>query len=324
MTQLDLFHGPHLPLMRCLAALDEGDLRRAGEALAGAEPGSRAAADRERLAAIDAALSRSVDGGPLPPEQVHAAFAAALTEGAARCGPGEIPPESWFRSYARHIAAALETAAGARFRGWCALHFALAGGDSAGALRSGLRLVSRCDEGWAWLETARVAWAVGEAERAARWVIFACLKDDGGVDPAPPRIATVAASALNPPPGALPRLPRAVEDLWAEVEALDLPGPASAWVPAVGIIDGTFPPSLLGWSTDLAGSGFDPAEPSPGGEPEPRTFLRALVAARRARSAAAGTGYGHAELSARVEMKRLAPSLLARYLARLSGGPPRS
>ena len=98
------------------------------------------------------------------------------------------------------------------------------------------------------------------------------------------------------------------------------------WVPAVGMIDGVFGPSLLGWSVDLHGSGFNPTDSPPSGEPAPRTFLRALVAARQARAAmppAARTGYGEAELTARLRMKRLAPQLLARYLARLGRGPAR-
>jgi hypothetical protein len=155
-------------------------------------------------------------------------------------------------------------------------------------------------------------------------VVFACLKDGAALESAPPSIAPATAHELDPPPGALPRLAPTIGDLWDEVEALDLPGPASAWVPAVGIIDGVFSPSLLGWSVDLEGSGFNPTGPAPAEESTPRAFVRALLAARQARAvtpAPARTGCGEAELSARLRMNRLAPRLLGRYLARLGGRP---
>ena len=85
MTQLELFHGPHLPLMRCLAALEAGDVGRAREALAAAEPGSPMATDRQRLAAIEARLARAVVGGSCSPQEVHVAFEAALGVRALPC-----------------------------------------------------------------------------------------------------------------------------------------------------------------------------------------------------------------------------------------------
>lgn len=304
MTQLELFSGPHLPLMGCLAALEAGDVRGAREALAGVE-----SVDRDRLAAIEARLSAATAAS-----EIHAAFEAALAG-----APGQIPEESWFRLYARLVAPSLEAEPVSRLRGWSGLHFRWTAGDGPEALRDAQRLVSASREGWAWLEAARIAWAVGEEARAARWLVVACMKDQEGLEPQPPRIAPAATRLLDPPAGAVPRLPQAVEDLWGEVEALDLPGPPSAWVPALGIIDGLFSPSLLGWSADLKDSGFDPAGAPPSGERPPRAFLRALLAARQARAAAPGTPtrHGEAELAARRAMKAVAPTLLARYLARL-------
>ncbi len=319
--QIELFRGPHLPLIRCLAALEEGDVRGAREALADLDSDSRATADRTRLGLIEARVPALGAGLTISPEEVHAAFAAAL-EPQAPSNPGAIPTEAWFRLYARHVAATLETGASACFRNWYGLHFELAAGRSDAALRRGQRLLATCDEGWAALEAARAAWVAGEEGRAARLVLVACLKLDGDVSPAPPRISTARTPALNPPPGLLPRLPRRIEDLWDHAEALGLPPPASAWVPAVGIIDGIFSQPLLGWSVELEGSGFDPAGPVPADEQGPRAFLRALLAARQARALAPGTGgagYGEAELAARLRMKRIAPELLARYLARLGG-----
>jgi hypothetical protein len=303
-SQLELFSGPHVPMARCLAALETGDVRGAREALGGVE-----SADRDRLAALETRLAASMPAG-----DVHAAFEAALAPPS-----GEIPSATWFRCYARVIAASLDALPGGRFRGWPAAHFRLAAGDAPAALLSAQRLVMACREGWAGLEAARVAWAAGAPGRAGRWLVVACLADDDRLGPAPPWLLAADAAALNPAAGVLPRLPAPVEDLWGEVEALDLPGRPSAWVPAVGIIDGVFSPSLLGWSADLRDSGFDPAAAPPTGEPPSRAFLRALLQARAARAAASGAsaGVGEAELAARRAMKRLAPRLLARYLARL-------
>ncbi len=292
-------------MMRCLASLEGGDVQAACEALGGV-----ASADRDRLAALAARLPAARAA-----REVHAAFEAALS----RPGPGDIPTETWFRFYARRVAASLDAGPVSRFRGWPAAHFHLVAGDAAAALRSAQRQVAASRDGWVGLEAARVAWAAGAPGRAARWLMVACLTDDDRLAPAPPRLAAADATALNPAPAVLPRLPAPVEDLWGEVDALDLPGPPSAWVPAVGIIDGVFSPSLLGWSADLRDSGFDPAAAPPAGEPPSRAFLRALLEARAARAAASGTpaGYGESELAARRAMRRLAPALLARYLARL-------
>ncbi len=158
MTQLELFSGPHLPVMRCLAALDAGDLRGACEALGGVE-----SADRDRLATLEARLAAATAA-----REVHAAFEAALVG-----PPAQVPAESWFRLYARRLAASLRPEPAARLRGWAGLHFRLAAGDGPEALGDAQRLVGACRRGWAWLEAARIAWAVGEAERAARWLVVA-------------------------------------------------------------------------------------------------------------------------------------------------------
>lgn len=315
--QLELFRGAHLPIMRCLAALEAGDLREARAALDPAMSDRGVARDRDRLAALESRLSANSPGAP-PPEAVHAAFEAAVPPGDA----GAIPADSWFRLYARHLAAALEVEAGRRFRGWCALHFLLAASRSDAALRSAPRLLSGCGQAWAWLEAARAAAAAGDLDRARRWVLVACLRAEEALEPAPPALAHSGVVGLDPPPGVLPRLPPAIEALWEAVEGLDLPGPASAWVPAVGITDGVFAPPLLGWSIELADAGFDPVGATPAEEPAPRAFVRALLAARRARAAmppSPPAGCGPAELAARLDMKRLAPRLLVRYLARLGG-----
>jgi hypothetical protein len=315
--QLELFQGPHVPLIRCLTALEEGDVRGAREAL-GALDSDAATADRTRLAHIEARLPMTRRA-----EEIHATFEAALAPGGV---PGEIASNAWFKLYARQLAAALDTDPAIRFRGWCALHFELATGRTEAARRSGQRLVSGCDAAWATLEAARVAFAAGEAARGTRLVVIACLREGGALDPDPPRIDPVLSPALNPPPGALPRFPRSIEDLWDGVESLQLPGPASAWVPAAGVIQGTFSPSLLGWSVDLEESGFDPAGPEPAGEAPARGFLRALLAARHARATGASAGptsCGEVELAARRRMRAIAPALLALYLARLGDGPAR-
>jgi len=67
-SQLELFSGPHLPMMRCLASLEGGDVQAACEALGGV-----ASADRDRLAALAARLPAARAA-----REVHAAFEAAL------------------------------------------------------------------------------------------------------------------------------------------------------------------------------------------------------------------------------------------------------
>ena len=64
---------------------------------------------------------------------------------------------------------------------------------------------------------------------------------------------------------------------------------------------------------------FDLDRPAPPDEPSPRSFLRALVAAReaRARETQAPGRCGSLELRARAAMKRASPALFERYLAAL-------
>jgi hypothetical protein len=309
--QLELFHGPHVPLLAALAALERGHLGAAREALGSTEdPAARV--DAERLAAIDAA--------PSSVEQVHAQFESALAE---RIGaPSAIGQPTWWRLYAGQVATALASDPSRRFRGWCGIHYALATGT--GRPDAG-PLVASSRAPWAWLEASRAAWAAGEPERARRWLAVACLRDDQGIAPDPPPIAPSLLPPLNPPADALPRLPTEIEDLWTEAADLNLPGPPSSWVPVLLIIDGKLSASLLGWNAELAGSGFDPAGTAPPEEPAPRAFLRALLRAREARSADLSSGpgrYGATEVAARQRMRQVAPALLERYLTRLGGGTP--
>ncbi|MGH7266953.1 MAG: hypothetical protein ACREMB_19195 [Candidatus Rokuibacteriota bacterium] len=313
--QLELFVGAHVPLTRCLAALEDGDLNAAQQALAGATPSPGAAVDRGRLAAIEASAPRIGDAGSIPAAEVHQVFEAALTADDLPSTAGAIPVESWFRLYARYIAAALDAGTVTRFRGWYAVDFLLGAADFDAALRSAGHLIRTSPEGPGWLEAARAVGVAGDRQRAKSWLTQACLDCHDPLDPAPPRIDPSGIAALDPPRDALPRFPTNVEDLWTEVEELGLPGPASCWVPSVGIIDGVLDPSL-----------FDQDAHPPGRCEAPRAFFRALLAALDARSRAPLPLIqpGDAEKVHRDVMKRLAPGLLARYLARLEGVRVRS
>ncbi|MEE9280617.1 MAG: hypothetical protein V3V67_10625 [Myxococcota bacterium] len=318
MRQLELFRGEHLALARCRTALECGDLRAARKALASSSQGSREAPDARRLAELDKRLALLGEGSA-DASNLHEAFESVL-EAPAEPEPGGLDTSDWFRLYASSLARALEPVPEERYRGWCGLHFALAAGRPAEALRCAERLTSAGADGWAWLEAARAAAAVEDAGRARRWTLVACLTGEVPLDPDPPPIAPVRTALLNPPPHALPRLPPALEELWAEAEELDLPQPVSTWIPVLGSLDGTLPASLLREPDVVQGSGFDPAAAAPEGEPAPRKFLRALLAARRARerdpAAQRGT-CGEQELHQRVAMRRLAPPLFERYLARV-------
>jgi hypothetical protein len=121
----------------------------------------------------------------------------------------------------------------------------------------------------------------------------------------------------------LPRLPVELEELWTEAAWLEVAAPASAWVPALGVLAGLFPPAWLRSAEVREASGFDVEASEPPGEPAARGFLRALLAAReaRAREGASRAGAcGEAELRARARMRALAPELLARYLEGVAGG----
>jgi hypothetical protein len=299
-------------------ALHEADLASARAALADVEPAGPLALDRDRLTALHARLPSLEDSRAADPVALHAAFEAVLT--GCEFPEGGVSPEDWFQLYGRYIATAMERVPDREFRGWFAVHFWLGLGSPPDALRAARHLVIALPAGRAWVEAARAAHAAGEGEPGTRWLLVSCVASPSGLDPRPPRLVDAETTALNRPPLRLPELPERIRALWEEVEGLELPGPASAWVPALGIINGAFSPSLLGWKADLRAAGFDSdGDPSPA-EPPPHAFLRALIAALRARSVAAGHGgaaYPAGELDARRVMRRLAPELLERYLKRL-------
>ncbi len=316
--QLSLFDEPHRSRERCARALHQGDLGSARAALEDIAPPNPLALERDRLTALHERLPRLDEASAVDPAELHAAFETVL----ARCDPqaGGVSADDWFQLYGRYIAAALERFAEREFRGWYAVDFWLGLGRAPEALRAAYRLVTAVPAGQAWVEAARAAYTAGEGDPGTRWLLVSCVATSSGLDPRPPRLEEAAAPVLNRPPLGLPEFPRRILALWEEVDALELPGSASAWVPALGIIDGVFSPSILGWTADLAGAGFDPEGDSPPGEPPARAFLRALLAARQARASAAAAGvigYPADEIDARRHMRRLAPGLLERYLRRL-------
>ena len=319
MSQLELFEGEHLAIAKCREALRRGDLRCARGAFRRAVPESPEGEDVKRLTEIEKLLVLGSGWIAAQPDTVHAAFEAMLGQQGG-IGPGRLESSDWFRLYGFGMSRALSRSPEQRFRGWCALHFALAAELPVEALRHGERLVSVCREGWAWLEAARAAVAAQDEDRARRWMLVACLTAQGPLDPEPPPILPARTAALNPATEFLPRFPRELADLWSTVEELEVPPPASAWLPVVGILDGALGPSLLVAPDVLEHTGFNPYGEPPTREAAPRAFVRALLAARRAREAdpatRAGT-CGDRELAQRVEMRALAPVLFDRYLARL-------
>ena len=68
--QLDLFSGEHVPLLRCHAALDRGDLRDARAALAEVADRAPEPAFSLGLATLEARLGRSEGAGD-PAEATH-------------------------------------------------------------------------------------------------------------------------------------------------------------------------------------------------------------------------------------------------------------
>jgi hypothetical protein len=318
-VQLDLFQGDHIPLTRCRAALARGELA-AGRAILASFPGDGPeAADAARLAALEEGLAGATRD-PAAPELVHDAFERALG-GVAK--PGVLAGASWFQVYAGCLAQALGGAWEASFRGWRRLHFLLAARGVAEALREAERLAaSPAAPPGAWLEAARAAFAAGEEALGLRLVVEACLRAEGALEPDPPPLAPSPLAALNALPGILPRLPAAIEDLFSDAGELGLPGGTAAWVPALGALSGSFSTALLGRFCDPPES--NAPSPAPAGEPAPRAFLRALLAARRAREALPATSIcSDDELRARARMRAAAPPLLARYLASLgSPGAP--
>jgi hypothetical protein len=350
-VQLELFQGDHLPLLRAHAALDTGDLRRAHEALASVGP--EAARTVERLVALEALVLHSHESPSIPPHHVHALFDEAFATGAPRAQDARgstVGPSEWFRLYAAHLAAALTPTPSRRFRGWCALHFELAARRPLAAFALAERLLatvpieraaadraastdqapladSTPPGGWVWLEAARAAHAAGHAERSRRWTLVACLASDDPLQPAPPMLEPTGRSELNAQESLLPRLPNALEDLWTDAFVLGLAEPASAWVPCLGVLDGVFPLVDLRSAEVAHGAHFDLERPAMPHESYPRSFLRALVAAREIRgwkTRAAGERVvdrcGALELRARAAMKCAAPILFERYMQSLGLG----
>jgi hypothetical protein len=323
--QLNLFEGDHIPMTRCLSALASGDVSAARVALRGVPPGSDEAVDAARLGLLEAGLAGCAQAAPTP-VSVHAAFARALAVGgrdprpiASRIGAG-----AWFRLYAARMIDALSGTPEMSFRGWRALHFAVAAGLSEQAQQQVDRLTRAPHaDGQAILEVARATAFLGAPDRARQLVFAACLSEGGDLDPAPPRLDLDGVEALNAPSDALPRLPDELETLFDEVEDLALPAPSSAWVPALGMIEALFPSDPGLWPDAYERAGFDPSGSSPPDESGPRAFLRALLAARWARreTRSGGGVCSEAELRARAAMRETAPALFARYLEWVRGVP---
>ena len=317
LMQLDLFTGDHLPMLRCHAALEGGDLPGARAALARAADCAGNGSVVERMAALEEKLPPLRGEAIAPAEAVNEAFENALA-GAAMQSGDPIQPSDWFRLYAAHMAAALGSAPERRLRGWCALHYEVAASRPQLALRAALQLTSRCAEAWAWLEGARAAHAAGEEHLARRWVLVACLVAREELSLDPPPLAPASVALLDGPGSILPALPAQLEELWSEAGCLELPGPASAWVPCIGVLDGEFAMDLLRSAEVREAAGFDPSASARPGEPASWVFLRALVAARGARSRTPALGRcSEAELRARAAMRQVAPALLSRYLGGL-------
>jgi hypothetical protein len=314
--QLPLFHGPHIPLTRLHAAIERGDLRVAREAFVSTYA-AEGEAHAERLSILERLLLRSADASP---EEVHAVFVETL-EAKPRMARDPIPPSHWFRLYAAHMARALVPATERSFRGWCGLHFELAAGRPRAALDAASGLVAGAPSPWSWLEAARAAYASGESALGRRWILLACLSSREALLPDPPGLAPVDAEPLDAPAFALPELPRAIVELWRDASDLELPSPASGWVPVIGLIDGHFALSDLHAPEIARARGLDDEAVGPE-EPTSRAFLRALVAAREARAAEppAGRECGAVELRARAAMKRIAPVLFERFMGRLGLG----
>ena len=365
--QLELFQGDHLPLLRAHAALDMGDFRRAHEALARVGVGPEAARTVERLAALEALVYSRESRPFSPHQVhalFDEAFARAAPTAQDPRG-STVGLSDWFRLYAAHMAAALAPPPARCFRGWRALHFELAAQRPLAALALAERLISTLPTGraaadraaptdqappagsapsadlacrgpsadsarpggWAWLEAARAAHAAGDAERSRRWTLVACLASVDPLQPAPPRLEPTERSELNAPESLLPRLPNALEDLWTDAFVLGLGEPASAWVPCLGALDGIFPLVDLRSAAVAQAAHFDLERPAAPHESPPRSFLRALVAARELRgwnTRAAGERVvdrcGALELRARAAMKSASPILFERYMQTLGLG----
>jgi len=312
MSQLALFEGSHLPRTAAREALSRGELSEAREHLARQADAAEEAADAVRLERIASAL-RATSGDPV--ETLHTAFASAFATGEPR---GFLSADEWFRLYAQRMAHALDAEPARRFRGWLGAHFAFAAAEGEAALRAAERIVEGVPPGPAWIEAARVEFALGQAASARAWLHAACLDSPIELAAEPPALERCGVPALDAAPPLLP-LPAPVEDLFEAVRALDLDdlsGRRTRWVAVVGEIDRVLAP-------------VDPVDAEPDERPGPegdgdaaRAFLAALRAARRSRERDGTRGPDRCsdrELRARRRMQRLAPALLERYLRGLGG-----
>lgn len=316
--QLDLFSGDHVPTICARNALERGDLDAACVAFSRvAEDSSPAGRAAKWLGRLAAALAQRDEDAGAPAAAEHRAFAAASADD-EEIIERVIGRALWFRLYAGRLGAALARAPAQRFRGWCRVHYELAAGRRGGALDEGEALVAAEASGFAWLERARVEFALGDDARARRFVLAACLVATADLDPRPPALAACEAKSLEMPRDVLPRLPPAIEAIWGDALDLDLPGAASRWVPCIRLLGGAFTPAQVASPELRAATGFDVRAAAAHEDPA-REFLCALFAAREAHLHERGSSAscGPRELEMRRRMQRIAPPLFGRYMEEL-------
>jgi hypothetical protein len=308
MSQLALFEGPHVPRAAAREALARGELDEARLHLSPIGGATEERADAARLDRITSAL-RAANGDPVV--AVHAGFAAALASGEPR---GFLSADEWFRVYAQRIAHALAADPTRRFRDWLGAHFALAAGEFEAARRAATSVVDSAPPGPAWLEAARLAFALGPATSARAWLHAACIDSPIELTPEPPALERCGVPVLDEAP-ALPPLPAPITELFDAARDLeDLPAPRTRWVAVLGEIDRELAPS------DPNDGEVSATRPQDGDAV--RIFIAALRAARRSRErdgARSPDRCSDRELRARRRMQRLSPALLERYLRRLGG-----
>jgi len=308
-AQVARFEGPHVPRAAAREALGRGELVEARLHLSRIGGATEERADAARLDWIASAL-RAASGDPVA--AVHAGFAAALAIGEPR---GFLSADEWFRVYAQRIAHALVADPTRRFRGWLGAHFALASREFEAARRAATSVVDSAPPGQAWVEAARLAFALGPATSARAWLHAACIDSPIELSPEPPGLERCGVPALDEAP-APPPMPGPITELFDAVRDLeDLPTPRTGWVAVLGEIDRVLAP--------LDPSDVEVSATQPRDGAAVRTFIAALRAARRSRErdgARSSDRCSDRELRARRRMQRLSPALLERYLRRL-GGP---
>jgi hypothetical protein len=306
MAQLALFEGSHLPRTAAREALSRGELSEARAELARLDDATEEAADAARLERLTSILRAASEN---PVGTAHEAFVSALAEAEPR---GFLSDDEWFRIYAQRMAAALDSEPGRRFRGWLGAHFAFVAGEANRARRIAGRIVESLPPGPAWIEVARLGFELGEGAKAREWIHAACLDSPIELEPEPPALERCGVPALEAAPS-LPPLPAPVEALFDAARALEgLPAPWTRWVAVVGEIDRVLAPR--------GASEGGPAEGAVQDRDAAHAFLAALRAARRSRERDRARGperCSDRELRARRRMQRLAPALLARYVAGL-------